>query len=152
MRNQPHAVKIRTTPWILFWYRTKSLFHVERVQTKCTNPASVYAGYQEYGVHQQCNSSAAMLDWIFSFYVCCRNCAITTLVNPCSDNMYVEATLNNLAFQRRNSSPVQFTNIPVAFVCVNQSFTYNHGVYDPNGDSLCVFFHYSKNMMQLPVQ
>ena len=52
--------------------------------------------------------------------------------------MYVEATLNNL-LAPTNSSP-QFTNIPVAFFCSNQSFTYNHGVVDPNGDSLVYSF------------
>lgn len=113
-------------------------FPCRTVQTKCANPSSVYAGYQEYEYTNNVTLPQQCSDWIFSFYVCCRNCAITTLVNPCSDNMYVEATLNNLAFQR-NSSP-QFTNIPVAFVCVNQSFTYNHGVYDPNGDSLVYSF------------
>lgn len=52
--------------------------------------------------------------------------------------MYVEATLNNV-LAPSNSSP-QFTNIPVAFLCTNQSFTYNHGVVDPDGDSLVYSF------------
>ncbi len=113
-------------------------FPCRTVVTKCTDINSPYAGYQQYVYKNNVTLPQQCTDWVLSFYVCCRNCAITTLNNPCSDNMYVEATLNNLAFQS-NSSP-QFTNIPVAFVCVNQSFTYNHGVYDPNGDSLVYSF------------
>lgn len=75
-------------------------------------------------------------DWIFSFYVCCRNCSITTIATPCASNslIYVEATLNNLV-AANNNSPV-FSNLPVAFICIGQNFTYNHGVIDADGDSL----------------
>ena len=78
-------------------------------------------------------------DWIFGYTVCCRNCAISTLLytpNNCNGvpGTYVEATLNNL-LSVNNSAPV-FTNIPVAFFCIGQTFHYNHGAYDPDGDSL----------------
>ncbi len=108
------------------------------VQTKCTNSSSPYLGYQKYvysniiTLPQQCS------DWNFNFFICCRNCAITTLSNPCNNNMYIEATLNNL-IAPTNSSP-KFTNVPVAFICVNQTSTYNHGVIDLNGDSLVYSF------------
>ncbi|MBL0103479.1 MAG: hypothetical protein IPP51_06800 [Bacteroidetes bacterium] len=48
--------------------------------------------------------------------------------------MYIYTNLDNLN-TTCNSSPV-FSNNPIAFVCVGQSFTYNHGVTDPDGDSL----------------
>ena len=108
------------------------------VQTKCTNSSSPYLGYQKYvysniiTLPQQCS------DWNFNFFICCRNCAITTLNNPCNNNMYIEATLNNL-IAPTNSSP-KFTNVPVAFICINQTSTYNHGVIDLNGDSLVYSF------------
>ena len=108
------------------------------VQTKCTNSGSAYIGYQKYEYTNLVTLPQSCSDWIFSFYVCCRNCAITTLASPCSDNMYIEATLNNLAAPT-NSSP-RFTNVPVAFLCTNQSSTYNHGVIDINGDSLVYSF------------
>ncbi len=75
-------------------------------------------------------------DWVFSYSICCRNCAITTINNPCASNsvLYIEATLNNILAQG-NSSP-SFSNIPIAFVCIGQSINYNHGVIDVNGDSL----------------
>ncbi|MBL0103485.1 MAG: SprB repeat-containing protein [Bacteroidetes bacterium] len=113
-------------------------FPCRTVTTVCTTPSSVYAGYQQYRYSGNVTLPQKCADWVFSFYVCCRNCAITTLNNPCSDNMYVEATLNNI-IAPSNSSP-QFTNIPVAFFCVNQSQVFNHGVYDPDGDSLVYQF------------
>lgn len=79
---------------------------------------------------------SAQTDWVFSYSVCCRNCSITTISNPCASNstLYVEALLNNVDAPC-NSSPT-FSNIPIAFVCVGQNFNYNHGVIDPDGDSL----------------
>ncbi len=113
-------------------------FPCRTVQTKCTSSGSVNAGYQRYEYSNNVTLPQQCTDWVMSFYVCCRNCAITTLNNPCADNMYIEATLNNVAAPHNNSA--QFTNIPVALICVNQSFTYNHGVFDPDGDSLVYSF------------
>lgn len=75
-------------------------------------------------------------DWTFSYSICCRNCSITTISSPCASNsvLYVEAKLNNL-LAINNSSP-DFTNSPVAFVCLGQNFNYNHGVVEADGDSL----------------
>ncbi|REK06924.1 MAG: hypothetical protein DWQ44_06860 [Bacteroidetes bacterium] len=109
-------------------------FPCNTAATKCTNGSSAFPGYQQYLYQANITLPQQCADWVLSYFVCCRNCAITTLNNPCNANMYVEATLNNVAAPS-NSSP-QFTNVPVAFICLNQSFTYNHGVYDPNGDSL----------------
>ncbi len=82
------------------------------------------------------NLPSQQSDWTFSYSICCRNCSITTISNPCSSNsvLYVEAKLNNL-LAINNSSP-DFTNSPVAFVCLGQNFNYNHGVVEADGDSL----------------
>jgi len=82
------------------------------------------------------NLPSAQTDWTFSYSVCCRNCTITTINNPCASNsvLYVEAKLNNV-LAPCNSAP-NFSNIPIAFVCLGQNFNYNHGVIDPDGDSL----------------
>ena len=109
-------------------------FPCRSVQTLCTNSGSSFSGYEQYTYRNNITLPQNCTDWIFSFFICCRNCAITTLNNPCMENLYVESTLNNIAAPT-NSSP-QFTNIPVAFLCINQSSTYNHGVIDPDGDSL----------------
>jgi gliding motility-associated-like protein len=99
-----------------------------------TNP-----GIQKYEYTGTITLPAQCSDWIFSYSVCCRNCAITTLSytpNNCSGvpATYVEATLNNLSFPT-NSSP-EFTNPPLSFLCLGQTFHYNHGAYEIDGDSL----------------
>jgi hypothetical protein len=48
--------------------------------------------------------------------------------------LYVYTTLNNLG-GLINSSPL-FSNRPVSIICSGQSFCYNHGAYDLEGDSL----------------
>jgi hypothetical protein len=48
--------------------------------------------------------------------------------------MSVEATLNNLVVSSNNSP--YFTVDPIMFICAGQSFTYNPGVIDLDGDSL----------------
>lgn len=73
-------------------------------------------------------------DWVFSYSECCRNSLITNLVAPDSEDIYVEARLNNTA-GICNNSPV-FTSLPVPFICANQPFSYNHGAVDSDGDSL----------------
>ncbi|MEL6651056.1 MAG: hypothetical protein AAFQ87_09675, partial [Bacteroidota bacterium] len=77
---------------------------------------------------QQCT------DWTFYYVRCCRNGAITNLVNPNSQRIYIEATLDNLNVTC-NSSPI-FTNKPVPFLCDGSPFLYNNGAIDPDGDSL----------------
>ncbi|MEL7532527.1 MAG: SprB repeat-containing protein, partial [Bacteroidota bacterium] len=77
---------------------------------------------------QQCT------DWTFYYVRCCRNGAITNLVNPNGQRIYIEATLNNVAVTC-NSSPI-FTNKPVPFLCDGSPFLYNNGAIDPDGDSL----------------
>ena len=101
------------------------------------------AGIQKYEYTGIVTLPARCNDWIIGYSICCRNCAITTLSytpNNCSGvpATYIEATLNNLATPE-NSSPV-FTNVPVSFFCIGQEFHYNHGAYDPDGDSLAYSF------------
>jgi hypothetical protein len=72
-------------------------------------------------------------DWIFSHIDGGRNATITTLQNPSSENLYLEARLNNL--NGDNNSP-QFTNDPIPYFPSWQNFHYNHGMFDPDGDSL----------------
>jgi large repetitive protein len=101
-------------------------------QTSC-NGGSVI-GFKEwwysglYTLPSRCDS------WRFSISECCRNNAITNLNSPGSQDIYIEAYLNNLDFSQ-NSSP-QFTNVPVPYVCAGQAFSYNNGTIEADGDSL----------------
>lgn len=111
------------------------------ITVPCTTSNSTCNGGTTTGIKKWIYRGIATLpsqraDWVFSYSICCRNCSITTISNPCASNsvLYIEATLNNLLAQG-NSSP-SFSNIPIAFVCIGQPFNYNHGVIDINGDSL----------------
>jgi len=101
--------------------------------TKCTNASSPNPGVQEY-IYEGLVTLPPCSDWVLSYSLCCRNTAINTINNPGGQNMYIQATLNNLAFPC-NDSPT-FTNRPVPFICVGQPFCFNNGSNDPDGDSL----------------
>lgn len=97
--------------------------------TECQG--GTYPGVQEW-IYRATVTLSAASDWVFSFDLCCRNAAITTISNPGGQNIHVEATLNNLNFPC-NSSPA-FSTKPVPFICINQNFTFNNGASDPDGD------------------
>lgn len=72
--------------------------------------------------------------WTISWSQCCRNSDITTGSND--EGMYLESTLfTGGSGPDCNNSP-QFLNVPVPYICVGETFNYNHGVSDPDGDSL----------------
>lgn len=108
--------------------------------TRCDDSTSSVPGIQQYKYSGIVTLPMRCADWVISWTYCCRNCDITTMVqqSPCivgsNPGMYIAATLDNLNFLC-NSSP-RFTNNPVSFLCVGQNFTFNHGVSDPDGDSL----------------
>ncbi|MBI4931573.1 MAG: gliding motility-associated C-terminal domain-containing protein [Bacteroidetes bacterium] len=97
--------------------------------TECQG--GTYPGVQEW-VYKGIVTITPATDWIFSFDYCCRNAAITTIVNPGGQNIHIESTLDNLNFPC-NSSPI-FTTKPIPFVCLYQNYTFNHGANDPDGD------------------
>ncbi|REJ80064.1 MAG: hypothetical protein DWQ44_08835 [Bacteroidetes bacterium] len=112
--------------------------------TRCEDTLSTIPGIQQYRYTGIVTLPMRCADWVISWSYCCRNCDITTMVQqtPCvtgsNPGMYIASTLDNLNFNC-NSSPT-FTNIPVSFVCVGQNFNFNHGVTDPDGDSLVYSF------------
>lgn len=91
-------------------------------------------GVQEWIYEGNVTLPQACTDWVFSFTLCCRNAAINTIVNPGGQNIYIESHLNNVAAPCNNSPT--FSNIPVPFICSGQSYCFNHGASDPDGDSL----------------
>lgn len=91
-------------------------------------------GVQEWIYEGTVTLPQACTDWTFAFTLCCRNNAINTIVNPGGQNIYIESFLNNVAAPCNNSP--SFSNRPVPFICANQSYCFNHGAVDPDGDSL----------------
>ncbi len=89
-------------------------------------------------------------NWTLGVGDCCRNAAITTIVDAVNENIYVEAHLNNLSVTN-NNSPV-FSNVPIAFECINQDNYFNHGGIDADGDSLVYSFVNPLNDQNDPLQ
>ena len=100
--------------------------------TECSG--GTYPGVQEWIYEGNITLPMQCTDWVFSFTLCCRNAAINTINNPSGQNIYIETTLNN-AVAPCNNSPT-FSNRPVPFICAGQSYCFNHGALDPDGDSL----------------
>ncbi len=100
--------------------------------TQCSG--GTYPGVQEYIYRGIVTFPAQCTDWVMSFNLCCRNAAIGTIQAPGSQNIYIEAHLDNLNFPC-NSSPT-FSNPPIPFVCVGQPYCFNNGSTDIDGDSL----------------
>lgn len=108
----------------------------------CNNMTTVCSGGNNPGVQEWKYSGIVNLpmpcvDWTFSFQLCCRNNAISTINAPGNENIYVEAMLDNENFPC-NSSP-SFSNPPIPFVCASQNYCFNHGATDVDGDSLVYY-------------
>jgi hypothetical protein len=73
-------------------------------------------------------------DWLIHWNSGTRNPAITNLVNPNTQNLFILTTLNNIAGTNNNSP--QFSAIPTPYLCANQLSIFSHGAYDADGDSL----------------
>jgi len=108
------------------------------IQLLCPGTLSGCGGGQVFGLARyefeiDVTLTGICADWVFSVTTYSRNPAITTLMNPGSEDLYVEARLNNLLGD--NSSP-SFTNDPLVFPCVDADFHYNNGIFDADGDSI----------------
>jgi hypothetical protein len=90
-------------------------------------------GIQKWEFESQYCFPGQCADWVISIAISARNAAITTLQNPGADDIYIEAKLNNL--NGDNNSP-QLTIDPKIFLCIGQDLTIDHGIIDPDGDSL----------------
>ncbi len=77
-------------------------------------------------------------DWVMSWTKAARNAAITNLVNPSFENIYIENTLNNIIGVNNNSP--QYFNLPTPYLCYNNLAIYSHGATDVDGDSLYYSF------------
>lgn len=69
---------------------------------------------------------------------CCRNSAITNLVNPLERGISYLASIPGVEILNQNScnSMPYFINRPSSFICTNQEYYFDHSAIDPDGDSL----------------
>lgn len=91
-------------------------------------------GIQQYTYSGTFTLPSQCSDWVVSYSTCCRNSGITNLLNAGSQNLYVEATIDNTG-GLCNSSPI-FNSLPTPYLCVNQPFSFNNGAVDPDGNTL----------------
>lgn len=99
---------------------------------QCPNP--LYPGVEVYTYRGTLTLPSQCATWTVSYTLCCRNSRITNLQTPGSQSMHLEVLINNLN-GLCNSSP-SFTELPTPYICKNQPYNYNHGVIEPDGDSL----------------
>lgn len=99
-------------------------------QTTCMGGA--VQGYEEYIYSDTITLPAQCSDWIFSWSSCCRNAAITNLVNPGGSSMYIESTFDNTIV---NNSPTYFID-PIFYGSMGSNFSVALGGFDPDGDQL----------------
>jgi gliding motility-associated-like protein len=72
--------------------------------------------------------------WTVSWSLANRNAAISNLVSPNNEEMYVQAVLDNSSGVCEDSP--QFTSIASPYVCLNYPVSYSLGAFDPESDSL----------------
>lgn len=99
--------------------------------TNCSNGS--LPGLQEY-VYEGTVTLAPCANWTMSYGLCCRSEAITTIVDPEDEDIYVEAFLNNL-YAPCNSSPA-FDVPSRGFLCINELNTILGTATDVDGDLL----------------
>lgn len=119
-----------------------------QLTTECAG--GTYPGVQEWIYEGTVTLPQQCTDWVFSFTLCCRNAAINTINNPSGQNIYIATTLNNVSAPCNNSPT--FSNRPVPFVCAGQTYCFNHGALDPDGDSLAYSFVDPLSAPATPVQ
>ncbi|MEL6591703.1 MAG: hypothetical protein AAFQ68_16545, partial [Bacteroidota bacterium] len=84
--------------------------------------------YQDYDFcNTNCNEYRIVWD------DCCRNGAINS--GAANDFIYTGNTIINTSINPCNSSP-RFANKPIPYLCAGETFTFNQGAFDPDGDSL----------------
>ena len=80
-------------------------------------------------------------DWTFAWSSCCRNPLIDNINNPSSQDLYIEAKLNNMIGQ--NTSPF-FVSEPVRAFCTGRTFNWKQSAVENDGDSLYYRLDYVK--------
>ena len=104
-------------------------------ESTCDDPFASVPGREKVTFVDTLTLPANCSDWVVSYSNCCRNDAINNLqVDGGTTELYLEITLDN-SNGLCNNSP-QYASLPSPYICTNQLFSYDHGAYDIDGDSL----------------
>ncbi|MBK6840589.1 MAG: T9SS type A sorting domain-containing protein [Bacteroidetes bacterium] len=93
-----------------------------------------FFGFARYDFSGTVTLPGACSDWTFSNTVVNRNASITTTAGGANDSMYIYSMFNNLN-SICDTAPLFYSSAASLFYTGMQS-CYDHGVYDPEGDSL----------------
>lgn len=104
----------------------------DSITTECDGGS--HPGVEEYVYTGTITLPQACSDWSFDMSICCRNNAITTIDDPGNQDIHLQSELDNLNYPCNNSPT--FNNPPVPYTCVGETYCFNHGAQDPDGDSL----------------
>lgn len=106
------------------------------VGTSCSSPAGSIRGYRAWVYQGTVTLPSKCASWHFVVSISARDAGITnwSAPSPTNNNLYVEATMDNL--NAPGSSSPTFSMPPIQYLCsgINQSIPY--GGVDPNGDVL----------------
>jgi len=101
--------------------------------TKCYSSTATLNGVSECSYYYDFDFCSATCNTItITWYSLARNYTITS--GAANQGIYTGNTTIDLN-QSCNSSP-QFSTPPVPYICLNQTYTFNQGATDPDGDSL----------------
>lgn len=114
-------------------YEVSQLCPAQLPNSSCNSTAAnALPGIQVYRYVIDVTLPPNCTDWVASWSSCCRNAAVTTISSPGSAGFYVSALVNT---NYCNNSPV-FSSLPVPYFYAGNRYNYNHGAFDPDGDSL----------------
>ena len=94
--------------------------------------SNLVVGIEEY-IYETTITLDHCSDWSLSVCEGDRNEAITSILDPDDQDLCIEAEINNVSIC--NNSPA-FTEYPAPYICAGQSYCYNNGAVDVDGDSL----------------
>ncbi|MFM2388001.1 MAG: hypothetical protein RL660_2758 [Bacteroidota bacterium] len=101
--------------------------------SNCTIGGTV-PGIEEHVYEGNFTLPAAPNNYILGYSVCCRSNAVSNLVNPGSQEMYISTTLNHNGVL--NNSSIRFLSPPASRFCTNQLGTVALNGFDPDGDAI----------------
>ncbi|MGH1334520.1 MAG: hypothetical protein ACRBFS_00215, partial [Aureispira sp.] len=117
--------------------RVDSLSNID-VSPLCDPRTSTCNGGSQPGIGQMFYQGIVNLPancvWEATASNCCRTGAITNLQTPSSRSTIVSTSIDTRVRPCNNS--VQFSNLPTLYTCDSVWTSYNHGVFDPDGDTL----------------
>ncbi|CAA6807771.1 MAG: internalin, putative [uncultured Aureispira sp.] len=111
------------------FYEVSQLCPAELPNSACNN--GNLPGIEAHVYRDTITFPQSCTDWVVSWSSCCRNAAVTNLAQG-QAGFYIEAGINSTIC---NSSP-RFTSNPTPYFCAGQCYSYNHGAFDPENDSL----------------